>query len=281
MIKYSARAAKALGYLKRRYNDIEVYVEDTSSPNMWIRLLESLLPLGTQLKSVNLLNGRKGVLDACRIDQGDDGRKKLYIIDGDFDFLHNRAKPRLKFLHRLPSYCVENLLSHELIVQDAAFTCCTRTTTREIVDKIKNVLGDKENLVRTLFAIYATSEKLKTGVRTVKYGVHRLLSNVGGQDVLDETKLKSRIVEITRAAIRVAGALQFSRLRKVLLARAQTLPLEKVVSGKDFLFPLVWGRLNEIKDFSSRLDHFKVHLAKSFNRAMDPTLARTILKMAS
>ncbi|MGK9339609.1 DUF4435 domain-containing protein [Sinorhizobium meliloti] len=281
MINYSARAAKALGYLKRKYNDIEVYVEDTSSPNMWIRLLESILPSGTKLRSVNLLAGRRRVIEACRLDQKDDGRRKLYITDGDFDYLLGKGKPRLKFLHRMPCYCVENLLSQKKIVSDAAFTCCTKTTFTEINSKIENVFGSSEAMVRALFVVYATSEKLETGIKTVAFGVHRLLSKIDGKKILDEAKIRSRILEVVKGSIRSKGSLHFSRTRKEITKRAASLPIEKVVSGKDFVFPLIWLRLKELRDFSSELDHFKVHLAKAFDKARDPLLARSLLKLAS
>ena len=113
MISYSAKAARALGYLKRRYNDIDVYVEDTSGYMMWLRLLKNVFPGSVRIRSVNLLGGRKQVVDVCRLDQDDDGRRKLYIVDADFDLLCNRRRINLKYLYRLKAYCIENILLHE------------------------------------------------------------------------------------------------------------------------------------------------------------------------
>lgn len=80
MIKYPARAAIALGFLKRSYNDIEVFVEDTACPNMWVRLLEKVIPKGARLSSVNLLGGRDRVIEACALDQNEDGRKSFISL---------------------------------------------------------------------------------------------------------------------------------------------------------------------------------------------------------
>ena len=59
MVSYTARAAKALGYLKRRYNDIEVFVEDASNHNMWMRVIQKIVPSTVRLSSINMLGGRK------------------------------------------------------------------------------------------------------------------------------------------------------------------------------------------------------------------------------
>ena len=86
-VVYPAKSAPAIGYLKRSSNDVEIFVEDTANPNMWVKLLKKYLPSSIRLNSVTPLGGRKNVLDACKEDQAIDDRKKLYIIDGDLDLI--------------------------------------------------------------------------------------------------------------------------------------------------------------------------------------------------
>lgn len=95
---YPPRAAKALGHLKANNNDIEIFVEDKSSPNLWLKLIRKYLPRDIRLSSVTVLGCRDNVIRACRADQIWDNRKKLYIIDGDLDLLQGRRKPRLRHL---------------------------------------------------------------------------------------------------------------------------------------------------------------------------------------
>lgn len=110
MVKYSARAARALGFLKRRSNDIEVYVEDTSSANMWLQIIQKAFGSNVKLTSVNMLGSKKNVIDACSIDQANDGRRKIYLVDGDLDHLCGKKVRQLKYFHALRAYCIENLL---------------------------------------------------------------------------------------------------------------------------------------------------------------------------
>ena len=36
VISYSIRAASAMAYLKRPYNDVDIFVEDTGNHSMWL-----------------------------------------------------------------------------------------------------------------------------------------------------------------------------------------------------------------------------------------------------
>jgi hypothetical protein len=114
MARYSVTAAKALGFLKRPYNDVDIYVEDLTCHYMYVLFFRRILPSPIRLASVNQIGNRRSVIEACRRDQVDDGRKKLYLIDGDFDRYHNRRRPALRHLYRLRAYCIENLLLHEI-----------------------------------------------------------------------------------------------------------------------------------------------------------------------
>lgn len=133
MIKYSPRAARAIARLKRPYNEVDIFVEDTTSRNMWMELLKSIIPPTIRLKSITPLGGRDRVIDACKLDQASDGRRKLYIIDGDFDYLVDRPKPRLKHLYRLRAYCVENIIISEEAVKQVGIACQPNRSESEIL----------------------------------------------------------------------------------------------------------------------------------------------------
>lgn len=176
-VVFPSKASKALGYLKSSSNDIEVFVEDTSAPNLWVKLLRKLLPAGIRLNSVNTFGSRENVLAACRDDQADDGRRKLYIIDADLDLLHGKAKPRLKHLYRLRAYCVENYLLQPSALIEIATTFDADISEQRAKDMLDyegwwTVNGPK---LQALFVSYAATHKFANHVQTVGYSVHRLL----------------------------------------------------------------------------------------------------------
>src|SRR5271165_5002567 len=81
---------------------------------------------------VNQLGGREKVIDACRLDQQDTGRRKLYLIDGDFNAVLGRRRPRLKYLYQLKAYCVENILLSEDAVRYVGVACKPDWTERQV-----------------------------------------------------------------------------------------------------------------------------------------------------
>ena len=113
------------------------------------------------------------MLAACRLDQNDDGRKKIYIIDGDYDYLLGRPKPRLRHLYRIRAYCLENiLLRPESILEVGvdARPMCTKEDIANLLD-YPSFLGDYEAKLTTLFVAYATAHQVVPSLRTTSYSV--------------------------------------------------------------------------------------------------------------
>lgn len=282
MISYPARAAKALGYLKRRYNHIEIFVEDTSNHNMWIRLLQKLLPEDVQLSSVNMLGGRNQVINACRLDQSDDGRKKLYIIDGDFDFLLGQPKPRLKHLYRIRSYCVENLLVHRNSLVEIGVDSSPLLSQSDIDALLdySSLIGAFEPKLRSLFIIYATAYQVAPSVQTVGHSVMHLTRSTRSSITLDEGKIGHRVRQVVREACKLVKVAAFRKARKSIQDRAETLRFEECVSGKDYLFPLIWVQLRKRCGYRGSQNHLKIQLAKEYHPTFEPFLARRILNVS-
>jgi hypothetical protein len=109
--KYSIKDKKGASFLKRHYNDIEVFVEDKKCSNMWVNLINITLQDIAKIESVTQLGDKLTVIKECKNDN-DFSYPKIYIIDGDFDFIFN-SKIKNERLFRLNVYCVENLLFSE------------------------------------------------------------------------------------------------------------------------------------------------------------------------
>jgi hypothetical protein len=283
MISYSARAAKALGYLKRRYNDVEIFVEDTSSHTMWLKLLRNLLPAKVRLESVNLMWGKRRVIEACKLDQTDDGRKKLYIIDGDFDFLLGKRKPRLKYLYRVGAYCIENVMVHPRCIAEVCCDYDHKIRVDNVLNELEyeKLIGRHEEMLRSLFVVYAASQAVGSGVETVGYSIHRLVSRNQGLHEFDKQKIAGRIKEVIRQSVKKVGLKLFSMKRKELKTRSGKLVFDKIVSGKDCILPIVWLRMRSHHNYRGNLEILKVHLAKEFRPEYDPALARRLRDITS
>lgn len=282
-VVYPPRAAQALGYLNSSRNDIEVFVEDSSAPNLWIKLLRNLLPNGIRLNSVNILGSRDNVLAACREDQLDDGRKKIYLIDADLDLLKGKSKPRLKHLYRLRAYCVENYLIKEenLISLATNFdVTVSEAAARQRLDfsgwRTRNMAS-----LNSLFVCYAVTHSLASSEKTVGYSVFRLLDEEGGQFDFCQLKVSKRVVGLYRIVIGEKDALlarsEFHKVRN----NALNFDFTSSVSAKDYILPQIFRRMKANFGVNVSLAQFKVMLAGLVGRDVDPYLVRRLARICN
>lgn len=282
-VRYSPRAAKALARLKTRYNDIEIFVEDTANPNMWIELIRSIVPNDVRIKSVNQLGGRKRVIDACKLDQRNDGRRKLYIIDGDFDHLLGLKKPKLRHLYRLRAYCVENLFIGEVNARYIGIASQPEWSEERVkksfdYDKWHRNLLDQ---LRPLFILYAAANRLAPSIQTTAFSVSKLYA-AGKHDVsICPQKTFQRKFSLLRSIRRTVSAELLRRTTEEIQNRARRLSMRECISGKDYLFPIFALRLRNKLAFKVNNEQMKVHLARSFRSDQEPWLAKRLLGLCS
>lgn len=263
MVHYSAKAARALGFLKRHGNDIEIYVEDTANRAMWLKFLTSIMPPGSRMRSINMLGGRTAVVEACRLDQADDGRKRIYITDGDYDFLIGKRKKSLRHLYRLDAYCIENLFIEEHSVTSVAGEALVNATDVDISSAVnfQGYLSECARLLKPLFIVYATAYSLDRSIQTVGFSVTGLLSK-GGTQTLDSRKVAARARSIARDLSAKFGREAYRAERKRISQRSDQLELRHCVSGKDYLFPILWLRLKVHCAYRGTDEQLKVQLAR-------------------
>lgn len=136
--KYSIKDKKAASFLKRYYNDIEVFVEDKKCSNMWVNLINATLQDIAEIDSVTQLGDKLTVIKECKNDD-DFSYPKIYIIDGDFDFIFN-LKIKNKRLFRLNVYCVENLLFSENALLELIFQLDSNKPKRTLKEELNFVM---------------------------------------------------------------------------------------------------------------------------------------------
>ena len=277
-VKYPPRAAPALGFLNARRNDIEIFVEDSSTRNLWLNLLKGYLPVGIRLTTVNPLGSKQDVIDACRADQQDDGRRKLYIIDGDLDLVRGLPRPRLRYLFRLRMYCVENYLLDEDAFVDAVVTLDGRIDAIAVFQQLDFLGWFERNrrILRNLFICYAVSNELNEEVGTVRFSIHRLFRPGDANFDLCEIRVGSRIVGLYRSIRRNRSKhetrLVFDRVRQ----NADKLGVERFVSGKDYLFPPLYNLMKARFRITVSSNSFHGVVAQCLVRNLDPYLLRRI-----
>ena len=275
---YPPTAAVALAFLKAASNDIAIYVEDTAAPNLWLKLLKKHLPEAVRLRSVTVLGSRDNVVRACRCDQSIDGNRRLYIVDGDLDLLKGRAKPKLRHLYRLRSYCVENYLLDEQAIVSAVMTLDPKAGEERVRRQVDYTgwVRRNETVLTQLFVCYAVTHELRGEKETVGFSVHRLLQRQDVDFDLCATKVSRRVVSLYRSIREVCSRHETRIVFDRVMNNAGKFGAERFVSGKDYVFPLLYKAIRRSFRINVRLTVLSVLIAECMKEVSDPYLSRRL-----
>jgi hypothetical protein len=251
--------------LLRQYNDLDIFVEDVSAQNVYIRLFNRMLNGIAKITQVFPLQSRSTVLSECAKDQLPRNRKRLYIIDGDFELIHGTAAPVLLHLYRLGVYCSENLLLSESAAIEIALECDTSAPWHGLALRLdlRSLFDSVNHLLMPLFIIYAVAEWVEAGVPTSGYAVNRLCVSPHNPRTLSAYKIRRRISEVRAAILAKISMLQYKALRRSFGARLGTDKRQhgSFISGKTYLLPILHAHLKREVGFSGSSDTLKVRLA--------------------
>lgn len=263
----AAKSASSLFY--EEYNDIDIFIEDTAEGyrKIFKELLNKALGTKFKIEQVFPLGNRAQVLEECRKNQVSNGRKKIYIVDGDFHILNEDTTSELKGLYILPRYCVENyLFCEDAITQTADEEECEME-----LEQIKTRIDfnswsrENENLLLSLFIVYAICFKHLPHEQTVSFKVSKLCSSNSG--VVNSEKVRARKDELTTKLIAFFGEERMNTEIEIIKERIKEKDekLLRFVSGKDYLLPLLITRLQSFLRFPSNSIAVRLRLAKKAN----------------
>jgi len=95
-----------------QFNEVNFYVEDTDLEQLYFQILKKIFPT-IRIEKIFPLNGKKNVIDGAKENRND--KKRIYIVDKDFDDLHERIES-IDNLFYLDRYCIENYLFEEISI---------------------------------------------------------------------------------------------------------------------------------------------------------------------
>lgn len=280
MIKYTERAVRGLSYLFRPFNDIDVYVEDTTCLGLYEMLLGRMLNGKAKVSRVFQLGGRARVIEACKSDQAARRRRRLYIIDGDFDAIegHNAA-PKLKHIYQLKTYCSENLVVSDNAVHEVARGTLTNSAAAELATKVNLPLYYSQLMkLGDLLAIYIVARRLDPTLKTSGYNVARFTRRSGKSVTLDEDKIAARVAEIKQNlenghSKRIVEA-ELKRAQHLVSARQDA--VLRLLSGKTYILPFLHDFLRYRADYQGSRDQLAVQLSRFCELDIDPDFTRAV-----
>ena len=124
MIQLSDESRRLASTFRNYRNDIDIYTEDNEKDKEFYKVLfKRLLKDNITINDVTPLGCKDNVIKRCS-EEPNNGRKKIFIVDGDVTIIHGENIPTLPNLYVLNGYCVENfLISKETILQFIYMNC--------------------------------------------------------------------------------------------------------------------------------------------------------------
>lgn len=262
---WSDRAKKSVSLFFRKWNDIDIYVEDKSFSTLKVynEILNRISNGKYRIERVFPLGPKHKVVEACRNHDPSRGREALYIIDGDLDLLIGGKIAEDDRLYIQTRYCLENFLIDENAMAEIIYEEDPEITKEDALTKICFTEYKNEvNCLMDLFVVFATMRKFLPGVKSVGNGLSGFISG-GKTPALDPEKVHCYISEMRNVMCEIYGAEAIIGEESAISERATADNRALVyVSGKDFLLPAFIMHVRKKHKIHSTNEAIKVRLAK-------------------
>lgn len=279
MISYSDQSQPAFAAFYRRYNDIDIYVEDSSLVGLYERVFSKILDGIARITSVTPLGNRTAVIAEANRLKSDRSRKRFFLVDGDFHWLL-APKKRIRSLYALNCYCFENLAYERTTILRTAFSLAPQKSTTDVENDFSaNKLDLVVETFQPLFEIYAVGHLLRATCPTVAYAPDRLLHKRPNY-LPDPTMVRHRVRRIylelrlnySKFEIKAAR----DRVRSALTNHPNR---SKFISGKYLVASLLRWFQTETEFRGKQNQLISLILANS-DLSIDPKLAPAVRRVA-
>lgn len=265
--KYNLKSKLGVSLLYRKWNDIEVFIEDETCSNMWVNIINKTLKNIAIIQTVTQLGSKHEVIKACKEDDDFD-YPKVYIIDGDFDFIFNHSTKN-KRLFQLNVYCIENLLFSEKAILEIIFRLKSNSNTP------KKELKDDLNFSSICRHIKENWYEWYILVLLLKY---YNMCNIRIESIPNSTRFISEKYKVTFNKKKIEDSLgklkakiqkeicisdfekKFGTIQSILIKKK--IDILRVMSGKACLMPFIFRILREKYNYQDNMDPLKVELAR-------------------
>jgi len=252
----------------RHKNEIDIFIEDSNDEEFYKSLFQKLLERKRVTKIISC-GCKTKLIKACESDQVDRQRNRIYIADGDLDLIFDNNRKDLKHLHIFDKYCIENfLLEEEAIIEILHdIIICDRDNLKKQLG-YTNWLKNISNSLIELFLHYSILHQLKTGSKTVSNNVGTYCKQVKGVNVLNISRVEDEIKIIRNE---ILTHIDEDKFDEIIYDRRQTWPsnistLITIVSGKDYLLPLLAFRFKKLKGketYNLKYEALRMRLVKT------------------
>jgi hypothetical protein len=202
-------------------------------------LFERLIDPKVVINDITPLGSKTNVIKACQNDT-DSRKNKIYIVDGDLDLIYDNNPKRIANLFVLDSYCIENYLIEETGIILFMHKLDGEKSKSQI--KLNLDFGNWINFntcLIDLFIHYSIMKELSIDYSIISLSKLTKSSRQGA--FLDQKKVINLVKALKFQIITSKSEKEYKRLIK---SRAKKWKNDhhtflKIISGKDFLLPLL------------------------------------------
>ena len=131
-----------------------------------------------------------------------------------------------------------------------------------------------------LFIAYGAAHAVARELETVGFHVAQMCTQEADGPVLSTSKVEERVAEVERRVSELGVAVEYERVRARIAASVPEEPRSalRVVSGKNYLLPLLNFHLRRTVGFRGSIEELKVRLARHAFVGIDPDLSDAVRK---
>lgn len=235
-------------------NDVDIFTEDkTSDKEFYKTLFQRLLGDKIKINDITPLGCKSNVLEAFDNQIPNSTRKQYFIVDGDLELIINTNRKSENNLIVLDAYCIENYLIDEC----GAIELIYFSNGKEDRDNISKRLNFEKWLsynsteLVSLFLHFGVLRMFGGGPKIRNAG--EFLKQEKKQTILDTQQILNYTEDIKNEILNKLIELQYSNPQleyEKSLAKLNSKwelnnkTLLTIVSGKDYLVPLIQHRIN-------------------------------------
>nr|WP_294917147.1 DUF4435 domain-containing protein [uncultured Neokomagataea sp.] len=266
------------------YNDIDIFVEDSSYVGIYEKIFKKFLPEEIKLNKVIPLGPKNIVEENALKYENDNSRVRLYITDGDFDLLSKYKKRNIKNLYSLGVYSLENLLCEPLSIEEySAFACPSKTS--DDISRLVNI----EDLIRNIDVLLpyimalsiARHLKLYSSVYSINPKSVTKTHDKNKYMMACKIKVYSRVREIISAIVKSKGWKSYLKSKRIIKKNYKRRDINsiKIVPGKNFTIPYINDRVAKFGGIGNNLKIVSSYLAQNCTLENDQNLKKKLMSI--
>lgn len=250
MLRYNLIARRLYSRFFQYRNDIDIYTEDQEKDRQFYRSLFTRLlsNTGLRINDITPLGCKQDVINRCKVEPKSE-RKFFFIVDGDIDLIFDNNETIIDNLFVLNAYCIENLIIDEKSAIEFLYIN-VGTDSRENIQKTLDFdkwLSCFSEALINLFLHFSISKEI--GQHFLIFNAHKFSKTRKKETILEIEKLEQYTKVVKTGILNEIDEDHYNRL---IIKRRAKWPVSNdtlltIVSGKDYLIPLLQFRIQKYK----------------------------------